>query len=162
MSTMHIQEKLVEDFLKVANIAGISLTPREIEIEILSAPHCQPPRLPTGKKAIYVFSAAELCLKVGKAGPNSNPRFTSQHYNPKSSRSNLAKSILRSKPLLKSKIDTPRHVEIDQLSEENIKSWIETNSTRYHFFIDSKHDDLTLSLFEAFVQCRLKPLFEGQ
>ena len=54
------------------------------------------------------------------------------------------------------------HEDVNRLSERNIKSWIENNTTRCHFFIDAELDDLVLSLFEVFVQCRLKPLFEGK
>ncbi len=54
------------------------------------------------------------------------------------------------------------HEERNQLSEPNIKSWIENNTTRYHFFIDAELDDLVLALFEVFVQCRFKPFFDGK
>ncbi len=155
-------EKLIEDFFEFARISGVPLSRYKIGLEILYAPHHQPTRLPTGKKAIYVFSTKECCLKVGKAGPKSPPRFTSQPYNPGSALNNLAKSIINSKGLLKSKLPPTMHEEINQLSERNIKSWIENNTTRYHFFIDAELDDLVLALFEVFVQCRFKPLFEGK
>ena len=45
--------------------------------------------------AVYVFSEKSQVLKVGKVGPNSQARYTSQHYNPKSARSTLAKSLLK-------------------------------------------------------------------
>ena len=54
------------------------------------------------------------------------------------------------------------HLELDRLSERDIESWIENNTTRYHFFVDADVNDLVLSLFEVFAHCRLKPLFEGK
>ncbi|MFC2013296.1 hypothetical protein ACFLU8_00145 [Chloroflexota bacterium] len=126
-------DRLIKDFLDVARISGFPLSQRQIEFRVLSAPHRQPSRLPAGKKAIYVFSAKDCYLKVGKAGPNTQARFTSQHYNSKSTKSNLAKSMLKSKALLKSRLPSVSQLEIDQLSEQNVKSWIEDNTTRYHF-----------------------------
>jgi hypothetical protein len=38
-----------------------------------------PSRLPLGTQAVYAFLLGERWLKVGKAGPNSQPRFTTQH-----------------------------------------------------------------------------------
>lgn len=161
MGTQEELDKLIEDFLKIAYISGVSLSQHKIITEILTAPHHRPAGLSAGKKAIYVFLIEEHCLKVGKAGPRSVARFASHHYNTKSSGSNLARSVLKSRDLLKSVLPSMQS-EIDQLSERNIGSWLENNTTRCHFFIDSEVDDLVLSLFEIFLQCRLKPLFEGK
>jgi len=162
METQEELDKLIEDFLDVARISGVPLSRHKIKLEILSVPHHRPTRLPTGKKAIYIFRCNECCLKIGKANPGSQARFTSQHYKPGRAPSTLAESILNSKGLLKSKLPSTMHVEIDRLSERDIESWIENNTTRYHFFVDADVDDLVLSLFEVFAQCRLKPLFEGK
>ncbi len=82
MDVLEEPEKLIEDFLQIAQISGVLLPRHKIEMEILYAPHHQPTRLPTGKKAIYVFSMMGCCLKVGKAGPKTKARFTSQHLQP--------------------------------------------------------------------------------
>jgi hypothetical protein len=87
-------EAAIEDFSVVAELAGILLSPHDIEIEKLPAPHKPPSRLPPGKMAVYVFHSGTTCLKVGKAGPKSQARYTSQHYNPKSAMSTLAASML--------------------------------------------------------------------
>jgi hypothetical protein len=86
-------QKLIEDFHEVARIAGIELPKNRLNFELLSAPH-KPSALPKGKMAVYVFSWNGQCLKVGKVGPNSSPRYLSQHYSSKSSKSNLAKSCM--------------------------------------------------------------------
>ena len=161
MDTQEELDKLIEDFLEVARISGVPLSGHKMTTEILSAPHHRPARLPAGKKAIYAFLIKGCCLKVGKAGPKSAPRFTSQHYNPRSTGSNLAKSVLMSRGLSKSILPSIQS-EIDQLSERDIGSWLENNTTRCQLFIDAEVDDLVLSIFEIFLQCRLKPLFEGK
>ena len=75
-------EALVQDFLQVAALAGVKkLGAADIEIEVLKVPHRPPSRLPAGRMAVYVLSHAGATLKVGKAGPKSSARYTTQHYN---------------------------------------------------------------------------------
>src|SRR5438093_12719636 len=87
-------QALIEDFRKVAQIAGVSVPPSALLVERLPAPHKAPSSLPRGKMAVYVFEWKNQCLKVGKVGPNSQARYTSKHYGPSSSNSNLAQSVL--------------------------------------------------------------------
>ncbi|WP_091730469.1 hypothetical protein [Proteiniborus ethanoligenes] len=54
----------------------------------------QPKNLPPRMVGIYTFYHEGKFMKMGKAGPNSNSRFLSQHYSPKSAQSTLAASIL--------------------------------------------------------------------
>ena len=152
--------KLIKDFLDVARESAMPIAEDQITGKILPPPHNRPKSIPEGKKAVYVFMADGRCLKVGKVGSNSQARFTSQHYNPWSSGSNLAKSILKSRDSLKADLQQRLHNEIDGISEQNVGAWIEENTARYHIFINAELDDLVLSLLEVFVQCRLKPLFE--
>jgi len=84
---------LLKDFRKVANLASVELPSNAMVVDTLPAPHKQTP-LPEDRFAVYVFNWTGTCLKVGKVGSRSQSRFTSQHYNPNSSASNLAKSIL--------------------------------------------------------------------
>ena len=153
--------KLSKDFLEVAMLRGMALSPSQISSEALPAPHIRPTSLPPGKKAVYGFVAGDTCLKVGKAGPKSSSRFTSHHYNPRSSRSNLAKSILAGKETLKALLDPGTRAVIDSLSEDTVGNWVQRNTTRLHFFIDGNQEECVLALLEAFVQCRLRPVFEG-
>ena len=88
-------EQLLEDFLAVAKFAGIELQREAIQIETLPMPHRPPRSLPTGKTAVYVFSERDRVLKVGRVGPRSQARYTSQHYNPRSAPSTLARSLLK-------------------------------------------------------------------
>lgn len=100
----------ITDFLSVAKLSGVPISEKDVEIAILNAPHQPPKVLPKGKMAIYIFFHGTECLKIGKVGPKSQPRYTSQHYNPNSSNSNLAKSILKDKSMSK----------IEGVSEDNI------------------------------------------
>lgn len=139
------------DFIRVAEIAGIHASAGDILVETHKAPHSPPNRLPKGKMAVYVFSLGERCLKVGKVGPRSQARYTSQHYKPNSSKSNLAKSILDHK-------DELGVVHIDELT---VGDWIKNNTDRINFILEARLGVPVLTLLEAFLQCRLKPLFEG-
>ena len=87
--------QLLTDFLVVAELGEIKMQPDAIRIETLMMPHRAPLSLPKGKMAVYVFSDKERVLKVGKAGPRSQSRYTSQHYNAGSAPSTLAASILK-------------------------------------------------------------------
>ena len=141
-------EAIKADFVQVAALAGIILRFEEVECESLMAPHKPPKGLPKGRMAVYAFCTSDECLKVGKVGKNSHARFTSQHYNPDSSGSNLAKSLLNDKTK-------------QGLDRENIKAYIMQNTTRYHFFLDATQPSALLSLLEAYLQCRLHPVYEG-
>jgi hypothetical protein len=94
-------DNIINDFLRIAELAGVQIGNKDIQIESLKSLHTPPRTLPNGKMAVYVFSWNNQCLKVGKVGPKSHARYTSQHYNPKSSNSNLAKSILKDKSAMR-------------------------------------------------------------
>lgn len=144
-------KKLVDDFRQVAALAGVNIEQRDITVEELPAPHTPPSQLPMGKMAVYVFNWKGTCLKVGKVGAKSQARYVSQHYNPNSSKANLAKSILSDQELSKTA----------GLSEENIGYWIKRNTDRVNFLLSESQGMPVLTLLEAFLQCRLLPRFEG-
>jgi hypothetical protein len=144
------------DFLQVAAVAAVPLNQNEITHEVMLASHHQPV-LPKGSQAVYVFSLSSdptTILKVGKVGPNSNARFQSQHYNPHSAGSNLARSLLERRDLW-------QLLGIGDLAPESVGEWIRTHTDRDHFFISSNREMVLLTLLEVFLQCRLRPLFEG-
>jgi hypothetical protein len=144
-------KQLVTEFASAAKLAGIDIPPGAITAEIQRKPHTPPSTLPQCKMAVYVFIWGDHCLKVGKVGPKSLARYTSQHYNPNSSKSNLAKSILKQKSPLG----------VPHLTETNVGDWIKHNTDRINFLLDQNLGTPVLSLMEAFLQCRLKPKFEG-
>lgn len=144
-------QMLVSDFHHVAELAGVELQNSSLTVEKLPAPHEPPSTLPRGKMAVYAFVWGSQCLKVGKVGPKSQARYTSQHYNPNSSQSNLAKSILT----------VDGQMGIVNLSESNVGNWIKQNVDRFNFWLDSSCGMPVLTLPEAFLQCRMHPIFEG-
>ena len=143
-------EQLLEVFRSVAKLCEIEIGPDVISIEILKMPHRPPRNLPKGKMAVYVFSDKECVLKVGKAGPKSQARYKSQHYK-FSAPSTLAKSLLS---------DEDRVRKYD-LTKENVSDWIKENTDRVNFLVDANMSKWLLNLLEAFVQCRLRPTYEG-
>ena len=144
-------QALIEDFRRVAEIAGVSVASNVLLVERLLAPHKPPSSLPRGKMAVYVFEWKGQCLKVGKVGPNSQARYTSQHYGPSSSNSNLAKSVLAGRDELG----------ISGVSESNVGAWIKTNVDRTNYLLNTECGISVLTLLESFLQCRLRPRFEG-
>jgi hypothetical protein len=146
-------KRLIEDFVAVAALARIHINAEDIRHERLSAPH-KSPQLPRGTSAVYVFSLAtddSVVLKVGKVGPKSAARFGSQHYIPASAKSNLSKSLLAGRVHWE-------QLGVSEADETTVGNWLRTNTNRDHFFLNGSR--LT-HLLEAFLQCRLKPIFEG-
>src|SRR5712672_3281759 len=82
-------------FGTVAQLAGVSIHPAVIQSEFHDAAHRPPTSLPQGQMAVYGFFWDGVWLKIGKAGAQSQARYTSQHYNPASAPSTLAASLLR-------------------------------------------------------------------
>ena len=144
-------QALIQDFLRVAALAGARLNESEIEVETLKAPHRPPSRIPAGKMAVYVFSYGDTVLKVGKAGPNSGARYTSQHYNAASAPSTLAASLLKGGD----------QIGVSGLTVETAGDWIKNNTHRTNFLMRTECGVPVLTLLEAFLQCKLTPRFEG-
>ena len=99
---------------------------------------------------VYTFLYQDAFLKIGKAGPNSGARFSSQHYLPNSSASNLARSILN---------DT--RMQDLGLTEKNVGSWIKQNTRRIDILLDASLGIFTLELIEAALHFKYEPRYEG-
>jgi hypothetical protein len=91
-------------------------------------------------------------LKVGRAGPNSVARFTSQHYSPGSARSTLAGSIIRYP------IRWP-WLGITTEDAASIRSWMTANLDRLHISIRQPSPEL-LTTVELHVRARIGSLYE--
>jgi hypothetical protein len=144
-------EETIRDRLRaVACLAGQQIASECIEVEIRKAPH-MPSALPPGKIAVYAFFHDARCLKVGKVGRKCSPRYASQHYNPTSSNSNLAKSILES----------PDKICISPVDPVRVGEWIKANTDRINILFPSDWDIPFLTLAEAFLQFWLRPIYEG-
>ena len=143
-------ESALEAFIIVAELAGEPIRLDEIQVEFLPAPHKQPSNLPIGKMAIYAFWSNNEWLKIGQAGPKSAARYISQHYNPNSSMSNLAKSLandIRMKDILK-------------FDSHNAGQWVKASTCRVNILMPANRRQELLSLLEAFLHARLRPRYE--
>lgn len=138
-------------FRKVAELAGEPIPESLPKVEVLPAPHKSPASLPVGMMAIYAFWGDGAWLKVGKVGPNSGPRYTSQHYNPNSAQSNLAKSIGRCESI---------SARADYCADRP-GDWIRQGCHRVNVLLPATYSRELLSCLEAFLHLRLRPRFEG-
>lgn len=143
-------ERAVSDFTEVATLAGDPITAEELEIVYLPAPHRPPSCIPVGKRAIYGFYQGGRWLKIGQAGPNSQPRYCSQHYTGGAG-STLSRSLISDLTM----------TTIPRSDSNALGEWIkkETNRVNILLSIDRKRE--LLSLLESFLHVRLKPLYEG-
>ena len=115
-----------------------------------------------GYGAVYAFAlrassdapaGGGRVLKVGKAGPNSAARFTSQHYLPGSARSTLAGSIVKY-PILWPWLG------ITADNAAGIRAWMTTNLDRMHIFVREPSRDF-LTTVELYVRARIGSVYEG-
>jgi hypothetical protein len=141
--------KLKNDLINSLKYTNVIINDNQIDIINCGCPH-QTSTLPKNKMAVYAFFYKNECLKIGKVGPNSNARYNSQHYNPESSRSNLAKSILSDK-----------YFSINNIKNDEIGDWIKENTQRINIILDKNIGILTLGFIESFAILYYKPRYEG-
>ena len=144
-------EDAVNSFLRVAELACNPISRNEIEIEYLAAPHRPPTRLPANRMAVYGFWGDGAWLKIGKAGPKSNARYTSQHYNPGSAQSTLAGSLM----------NDPRMLTVDGFDPKAVGDWVKIATHRVNILLPSHRRKELMALLEAFLHLRLSPRYEG-
>jgi hypothetical protein len=140
----------VEAFKQVATLGKAPLADDDIEIEFLEAPHRPPSRLPLGRMAVYGFWGDGCWLKVGLAGPKSNARYTSQHYNSGSAPSTLAMSLL----------SDARTASILRQSGDSPGQWLRESAHRVNILMRADKPRELLALLEAFLHLRLQPRHE--
>lgn len=154
---------LVADFDDAATRAGIAGWPCTVTTETLRAPH-QQPALQSGSAAVYVFAISAVAgraapagpgavVKVGRVGPNSAPRFTFQHYSPRSAGSSLAKSLIRYRVMWP-------WLGVHEIDESNVKDWMLRHLDRFHFFVPGDRLEVVAEL-EVYVRARVGSDFEG-
>lgn len=145
-------EETVHQLRAVLKAANHSLAEQPIHAECSGPPHRQPPNQPGGMPAVYAFFYQGRCLKCGQVGPNSGPRYTSQHYNQKSSSSNLAKTL----------VEKGHEIGLRTVAEAEIGGWIKANTARANVLLPTAIDKRTLNFVEAFFHLLWKPVFEGR
>ena len=130
----------VADFQAVTALARFPLGSNDFQIEYLESPHTPPSCLPLGKMAVYAFWHEGEWLKIGLAGPNSNARYTSQHYHPNSAQSTLSGSLCRDS----------RMANCAGFDVAAPGKWIKSQCCRANVLLDCKHGPLVLAMLEAF------------
>jgi len=136
----------------------------DVEVESLGVPH-KPKSLPKSRQGVYAFQLGKAWLKVGKAGPNSNARWVSQHYKATRSLSNLAWSLFQYAHL--SSFEHPSlpvtlRDELKPVHPDQIGDWIKQHTARVNFLIKAEVGPSCLSQLERIAQVILKPVFEGR
>lgn len=137
-------------FLTVAELAGDPISRSDIAVEYLAAPH-RPARLPSGKMAVYGFWGDGMWLKIGKAGPKSNARYFSQHYNAGSAMNTVAGSLAKD----------PYVLTVAGFDPLSVGDWIRKETHRVNILLPASRHRALLSLLEAFLHLRLRPRYEG-
>ncbi len=131
-------------------LAHADLKFADLDLETGPAPHTRPTRLPPGKAAIYAFYANDRWLKIGKAGPNTGPRYVYQHYKRGGANSTLASSLCNDPEL-----------EFKSFSNAEIGQWIIGNCGRINILMPREWGEAALGFLESFLILRLRPKYEG-
>ena len=140
----------LSDFARVAVRMGVECDVNKIMVDIALKPH-RPRGLPTGRMAVYCFLLNGRALKIGKAGPNSDARYRSQHYNPNSAGSTLAGSILKH----------PSKIGIASVPADSVGNWIKVHTDRINLLLPTSYGKPMLSELESFLHTRWRPTYEG-
>jgi hypothetical protein len=138
-------------FLTVAELAGDPIARGDLTIEYHDAPHRPPKQQPAGTMGVYGFWGDGRWLKIGKAGPQSGARYTSQHYNLGSAQSTLAGSLA----------NDPHMLTIAEFDSQAPGTWIKAATHRINILMPASRQPALLSLLEAFLHLRLRPRYEG-
>ena len=137
-------------------VEAANLTGFEVDVNDLNLLHWRagienhiPQSLPINFAAVYIFKWNDSYLKVGKVNSKSNARYQSQHYNPESSRSNLARTI-RNEP------------QFQALLGDLIPGiWLKTNVERFNILIPARLGKKFVHFTEAFFILKCQPMFEN-
>jgi hypothetical protein len=143
-------EAALDAFVAVATLAQTTLSPAQIEVTFLDAPHTPPSSLPAGRMAVYGYWGNGAWLKIGIAGPKSQARYTSQHYSLRSAPSTLAKSLA----------GDGRMLSCNGFDARAPAGWIKSSCHRVNILLPMECGRDVLALLEAFLHVRLKPRYE--
>lgn len=146
---MHYSDEFNKIIEEVSGILGKPIDKEKYKVVDRGVPH-NPQILPNGMMGVYTFWYNGSFLKIGKAGPKSNARFLSQHYNPKSAQSTLAASIL-----------ADENMKNKGITENNVGEWIKHNCRRIDVLLDVRLGIFALELIESALHYKYEPTYEG-
>ena len=130
----------------------------------MPAPH-QPQPLPASFQGVYTFMFEGVCLKAGRAGPNSGARWTSHHYKAGRAPSTLAWSLIRYAHLAavhEPRLSSDLKLILQGIATDDIGAWIQGHTDRCNFLLDASLGQRRLIQLEAIAHEVLKPVFEGR
>jgi hypothetical protein len=153
--SQEIANKLAQEYFEITNIECSAFF-------MSNGENHAPSVLRNGEQGVYVFLRGELCFKVGKAGPNSAPRWSSNHYKFNGNQNSIfANTIISKNEHFRSLFPDNQQNIFNDLTQENTKVWIRQNISRMEFKISSDESIGALNLLEGLVQYRMNPIYEG-
>lgn len=157
----HDEEALLlrQCLLEAASLGQVELRGPEVQIRFQDPPHDRP-RFPYWAQALYVFRFQDLCLKVGRAGPNSRARFTTHHYTGSTAYS-LPNVINDCAEPLATELSRGEVQTLEALPVDRVGEWVAKNCGRINILFPSDHPRTTAKLLEAVLQARFDPCYEG-
>ncbi len=146
-----ITNKILNQLIEVLRLGGVPYSEGDIEIQDLGVPHQPPMHFAKGKMAVYSFFYKDKALKIGRSGPTSNSRYTTQHYNSGSAPSTLAASLEKK----------PEHIGLTKNDVQDSGNWLKQNTQRVNLIVESRLGIDALNLIEAFLIVKFTPVYEG-
>lgn len=156
---MNFESKKAEILNAISNVS--KCLDKEIDTDrlafIFNGKGHENPKFRKGYMYIYSFWHDDFQepLKIGKAGPKTKRRYVRSHYDPHSSKSCLAGSIIQDDSFC-----TKYGV-----NENTVSEWMHSNLQRINieipFDVEGGFDYFTLELIEAILHYKYNPYFEG-
>jgi len=151
--TLDYTNNFTDLLTNVSSACGKPISTNNFKIVDLGLPHKKPDKFPTGKMVVYCFIYNNTFLKIGLVTKGSKDRYTSHHYNPLSSPSNLANSILS---------DIDMDLKVHNIEEDKISQWIQENCHRIEIWLDDSLGINALNFVEKLIQYCHPPKYEGR
>lgn len=153
-------ETLVDDFVQVAVLSGMSIAKEDIETEVFPAPHRRPRIYPPQKQVAFTFGFESKCLIVGISTPKNKDQFLYEHYSLWNKGHSLARLLIEERDKIDASYELCLPGKGVGFAEVALVHWIEQHTSRYHFLIDKDKPEFLLYLLVVFLHGRLKPVYE--
>ena len=150
------ESEIVVIITEISRVLGKEIDINRIKFISSEKEHSNP-KFEKGYMYIYSFWHDDFHqpLKIGKAGPKSKRRYERSHYDPESSKSCLAGSLVNDE-YFSNKYN---------INKDNVSVWMHENlqclNIRIPFDVDNGFDYFTLELIEAILHYKYEPYFEG-
>ena len=122
---------------------------RDVVVEFRDAPHDQRDPLDPGMMAVFGFWHGGEWLLFRSAGPNSHPRYQSQHYGVGRAGSTLAGYLAAD----------PRMGGVAGFDPDEPGDWIRANTSRVNVMLPADRGDEAMQELKRFLVDRLQPRY---